>query len=268
MNPSTEPTDRPDCAICGRQPAAERSQTCGGCAHGIRQDLDAWPDLVALLPAAVAPSIQAWREPGPRGAEPALPGGEALNLTAAGNLGTPQHFVTHLRTVRHVEEIPVPGLPRPLVRESWTVELVADDGHPTLIPDGDQHGDLPPHLTVARWCARWAALRGVGELGVPSVSWLAERLDWALREHPDIATFADELRHATDAMRQVLNLKRYVQRYRQPCPRCDTAGSLRRVIDPMDEDDSQARYITCGVCGTMWTMDEWEQIAAAKELAG
>ncbi|HWB35942.1 MAG TPA: hypothetical protein VHA75_07955 [Rugosimonospora sp.] len=287
--------DTPPCVLCDRRPAAQQSQACAGCAFGLDRDLADWPDLVALLPAAVAPSLQAWREPGARSAaDTPLPGGEALNLTAGSSPFAPIRCVPQYRRTRVVTDLtdedgdPVGEIPpwdgrttrivttglgdsgRPVVRlEQYDVEQVTDEaGVPVLSPDGDQHGQLPPAALLARWVADWVVLRDVGEVGIPSAAWLRERLPWALRDHPRLAEWAKELRDASDNMRAVLNVKRYVQRYKEPCPRCDLAGTLVRIVDPLDTDDSRAAHVTCGACGTMWTLDEWaHRIETAKELA-
>jgi hypothetical protein len=273
--PQTEPTS-PPCVACEKRPRVDPLQTCTLCAHSIDRDLIAWPDLVVLLPAAVAPSLQLWREPGARsGDESPLPGGEALNLTGGGSANIVARLIPHLRTVRTVREVPVDGQ-KPLLLESWTRDVVLDDdGRPVLIPDGDQYGNLPPAVVMAQWVTEWAILRDVGERGGQGsgwlqAPWLRERLDWALRDHPDLAAFAAELRQYVGTMRRLLGLQPYRQRYPDPCPRCDNVGTCTRIVDPMDTDDTRAGHITCGypTCGTMWTLDEWQRrLDDAKELA-
>jgi hypothetical protein len=271
----TPTAGNPPCVVCPdsrRRPSVDdKSQACAGCLNGLRRDLTDWPELVALLPAAVAPSLQAWREPGARSSgDSPLPGGEALNLTAAGSLLAPILRVPHFRTARTVTPLYDPAGKLVVTLERWAVEPVLDSqGQPATVEDGDQYGPLPPVLILTRWTSRWAQLRAVGEHGMPDPRWLAERLDWAIRDLPDLAAWAHELHTYVDEMRALLGVKRYVQRYREPCPRCDMR-TLSRVVDPLDTDDRRASYVRCGnpACGTMWTLDEWaHRTEQAKELA-
>lgn len=250
--------DTPRCAVCSRRPQPEQSQVCHPCDAGLAADLDAIPTLAALIPAAVAPSLAQPLTIGSRSTDAPLPGGDALNLTARTVDRVPVRLVPHVRTVRTVELIEVPGH-RPVEHTQFARELVlGGDGRPEWIPDGDQFGDLGPWVMVTRWCTHWAALRGLGEVGI-GVGWLAERLDWACRAHPDIAGWAAELHAVVGGMRAVLGVKPHVVRYRDRCPRCDSAGTLWRLIDPMlPEDDLRVKYINCGnrECGTMFELDD------------
>jgi hypothetical protein len=262
----------PRCDVCHKRPPAADSQVCNPCQTGLATDLDAIPDLAALLPAAVAPSLAQPMTIGSRSTEVPLPGGDALNLTAVTNDEVPVHLIPQVRVLRTVDtwEIEHAGRIITVAHTTFTREYVIDDdGRPLLIPDGDQCGDLGPWVMVARWTAHWARLRGGTEVGTRGIGWLRERLDWACRAHPDIGGWAAELRHVVGGMRAVLDLRRHVVRYRDRCPRCDASGTLFRWVDPMLlEDDPRVRYICCAnrECGTMFELDD-ERIGNGRRAA-
>jgi hypothetical protein len=251
-----------------RRPQPDGYQVCRPCQHTLDTDL-ASIDQLRLIVGRVVPQLaaaQALARPVTigRSTEPALLGGDALNLTARTVDGVHVHLIQQLRTTRTVELLEVPGH-NPVEHTEFTREPVLDtDGHPAWIPDGDQHGPLGPWVMVGRWIASWVRLRGLGENGAGGTDWLRERLDWACREHPDIAGWAGELRTTVGGLRSILGLKRHVVRYNNRCPGhtgtgsvCGAVGTLYRWIDPsLPEDDPRVRYVNCGSCGTLFDLDD------------
>lgn len=257
----------PTCPICTRRQPPDGYLVCLPCQASIEHDLDQFTDLALLLPAAVAPSLAQPLLIGSRATEAPMPGGEALNLTAGTVDGVQPRLIPLVRTVRETERFTVTVRGQTAVGEHTIFSrehAMTDDGQPVYIPDGDQVGPLGPWVMLGRWIATWVKLRNVGETGHGGVDWLRQRVDWAYRAHPDIAGWVGELRQTVGGMRAILDVKRYVVRYKDRCPGrtsagalCGAAGSLYRWIDPLlPEDDRRVRYINCGVCGTMFELDD------------
>jgi hypothetical protein len=251
-----DPATTPPCVLCDKRAAAPESQACTVCYIGLDTDLAAIPDLDALLPAAVAPSLSQPVGRTPHARETPMPGGEALNLTAPTNAEVPLRWITKVRIVP--DEIPVIMGGKTVTVIVRRRETILDEaGRPLLVPDGDQHGDVGPWLMVSHWTAQWAALRDVGEVSAGGIRWLRERLDWACAEHPDLPGWAGELRHVVGGMRAILAVKSRVERFGNRCPACNNAGTLFRVVDPMmDREDRRTKYINCGVCPALFEVDD------------
>lgn len=319
--PEEEEQEERPCVACARHPRSV-GLLCPGCYH--RTD-DRLYDLVLywpLMTAAVAePSTGVdQRVSGSR--ERPLPGGEALNLTAAGNNHTsdwppgldrdrpnptalvrrgwvPASTVNALPAVagrwrlgddrpdctaadsgvtcclkaghlRHHREHPGPDAhtwPYPRTRDPWRTPVTEPDGAPRLRPPGDQVGDIDPVEKLWSWTRAWAEVRAVGEAGpnpdLPSVvAWLRARLDWAAEHHPAVDDFVTEVREIVDTLRERLSIRRHVQRFTEPCPRCDTVA-LWRELDP-DKDPRRA-WVQCGSCGNLWREEEFGRLGVILE---
>ena len=261
----TNPDDPYLCVACGEGDPGD-SQVCAGCQTTADRDLDAWPNLLALLPAAILPNLAQPIDRGARGRETPLPGGDALNLTGPCNAEVRLRFVAATRIVTDGRLVTVDGEPVRVVvrRREPVLDLV---GRPVLVPDGDQVGDIDPDVLLARWCTDLAEARGLGERGA-HVEWLRERLPWAYERWDGIGPVLTGLHNIVDAMRSVLDVRPHEVRYPHPCPdpRCNRMA-LWRLIDPLiDPDDYRMSYIVCKYCGRLWEIDD-ERIVGQQRRA-
>src|SRR5574342_90748 len=156
--------------------------------------------------------------------------------------------------------------PYPRRATGWRVP-VRENGRPVLRPPGDQTGDIAPVEKLWSWTRDWVERRNVGESGpnpdLPGiVAWLRARLDWAAEQHPAVDDFVTEVRAAADTMRERLSVKRYVQRFTEPCPRCDVVA-LYREIDP--NKDPRKAWGQCGSCGNLWREEEFGRLGVILE---
>jgi len=235
----TDPVDdqpEPSCVVCRRRDA-RHGDVCGPCRTRIDEHLVELVERWAILPAALEPGRAGDddRERVSGSRERPLPGGEALNLVARGNVHTRQTL------------------------------------KPTDPYGPDQHGPVDPAEILWSWTRDWILYRRKGETGpgrgdlVSIVTWLRPRLEWACDRHPAIADFAAEVSDAVDALRGILNVRRYVQRFKEPCPRCDTKA-LYREVDPdmqnMDPAERAARsWVECGSCHNLWRESEFARLS-------
>ena len=219
----TEPQG--DCLVCRRRDA-RHPRVCGPCRTRIDDQLLELVERWALLPAALEPGRAGDDQRITGSRERPLPGGEALNLLAPGNVHTRQ----------------------------------------TLPPDDpygpDQHGPINPIDMLWSWARNWLADRHKGETGprpdlTSVIYWLRTRLEWACDDHPAIDDFAREVRDAVTNLREALQLRRYVQRYREPCPRCDTRALYREV----DAERGASKWVQCGNCNSLWQESEFARLS-------
>lgn len=163
---------------------------------------------------------------------------------------TPKHDGPAVRTWPHQQA-------------TWRREPILDpDGRQKLTPPGDQLGDVNPTEVLWSWVRDWLTYRTAGETGptpdLPNIiTWLRHRLDWAAQHHPAVDDFAAEVHHMTTTLRRTLNVARYVQRFKEPCPRCDTVA-LYRELDPT-KDPTKA-WVKCGACGNLWYESEFARL--------
>jgi hypothetical protein len=121
--------------------------------------------------------------------------------------------------------------------------------------DDDQVGYLSAATVLDGWCRDWAETR---QESTPSPQvdlqcrYLADRLDWALAEHPAVDEFAGELGDLWHTLRRAagLTMPRPEPCPGVPCKHCDLC-LLVRV--PGSE------YVECGGCGNLLTEAEYKE---------
>jgi len=289
----TEPELTRPCVVCRGREARHASYTCSACPGRIAENLVELVERWALVPYALE-SGRAGEDSRISGSrERSLPGGDALNYTANSNLYTSGRLTPAYRTTGalpgrpkldpcavdekcpecaqrcqrahgHVEKHRCAGGHRWAYRQqSFARTPILDEhGDPTCSPDGDQYGPVNPIEILWSWARDWRTYRHVGEVGpepdlVSVVTWLRNRVDWAADHHPAIDDFADEVYEALTGLREVLNVRRYTQRYREPCPRCDTKA-LYREVDP---ERGASAWVQCGQCGNLWRESEFARLS-------
>ncbi len=219
----TEPSIA-SCIVCpalraGRPPRTPNNPpVCGGCRERVRGDLLWLPDAYAVLPLQFPPN------------------------------GSASERVSGSR------EAPLPIRVDPL-----DLDLPARQANPTaaarLHPE-DQIGHLSVATTLDSWVRDWRAVRDMRELGpeptVPNlVAWLANRLDWALDNHPAADEFADEITSLARVLRRTNGTDKLVHRLSAPCPTCE-------LVELFREDG--ADYVECRNCHRLWTEDEYHRL--------
>ena len=229
----TEPEPQGNCVVCHRRDA-RHPKVCGGCRARIDDHLVELVERWALVPAAVEPGRAGEEQHVSGTRERPLPGGEALNLVARGNVHTRQ-------------------------------TLAADDPYGT-----DQYGAVDPTEILWSWSRDWINQRRKGEIGpaadlVSIVYWLRTRLEDACDGNTAVDDFADEVRDAVTSLREILDVRRFVQRFREPCPRCDVKALYREVDVDMQWMDSAERaarsWVECGSCHNLWRESEFARLS-------
>lgn len=133
--------------------------------------------------------------------------------------------------------------------------------------DPDQIGHLSVATELQTWVRDWASERQEGEPDpqVPSLcSWLADRLDWAIRTHPAVDEFERDVHRIHAALRAVVgDFPAPPKSMEAPCPTCEALGLFQRYPDD---------WIECGECGRILRPEEYAEyvrglIAEAKENA-
>ena len=271
-------------------------RVCFGCLARLDDQLGELAERWPLVAAAVEPSTQPTeRVSGSR--DYPMPGGEAMNLIGPGNLSTREELRPAWRTMAIVPFVIKRDQPsmcgsrhdRSICREnlghihrhrdletgqSWPHQqrvferrAVRDEfGQVALVRVGDQHGAVNPIEYLWSWSRDWLARRRAGEVGAsPELAalarWLKDRLDWAGQSHPAVELFAEELWEMIRTVRSVLNVTRFVQRYREPCPRCDEVA-LYREVDPRR---GASAWVQCGSCGNLWRESEFSRLGLILE---
>jgi hypothetical protein len=143
-------------------------------------------------------------------------------------------------------------------------EVVLDaDGHPLLVPAGDQHGAVPLLHWLDQWARYWLELRDGPARRLPNpnlialTSALGRLIDWAADTDRDAAVddFARELAEQTSMLRRVTHSTPIHQA--AECPRCN-----RRSLWRMPG----SRYVRCSraACGLLLKPLEYDQHVTAQ----
>lgn len=248
------------CVVCQDRDSEERSQACSRCAGRLAGALRQIPKLVDELRGLgyverdVRPGTRAVRE----GAEivrvPAM-ADPVANLWPAGPMAGastgPRAGGTRERS------LPIRVDPTDLLARPRHGSLLVAGRSPW--PD-DQVGHLGAAAVLDFWVRDWADLRGEGLPPLQAAGerspagllarWLADRLDWALREHPALDEFAGDVSRLLGALWGLAGHGTARPKLMEAeCPSC----GLLALTQPFPE-----AYIECD-CGRCLTPDEYEE---------
>jgi ribosomal protein L37AE/L43A len=160
-----------------------------------------------------------------------------------------------------VETVQLPDHEDPIQVTVWRRAPALDDkGRPILIPAGDHTGPQPTarwlDRTVLHWLLSGAPGRHLPDPEVPTlVTWLLDRIDWACDNHPDLGTFAYQLRGARAALNRVLGLAEQRPKLCPgvPCSYCKNVTLIRK-----------SDYVECDHCGKLYSDDAYAELLDAQ----
>lgn len=147
--------------------------------------------------------------------------------------GVTDGLVPHIITERVVVPVEVGGTVREVV--TYDRRLVRnEDGSPTLVPAGDQTGEIPILLWLDQWVRYWRDLRAAAvseALPAPTMDrltwWLRNRVDWAADSDPAFPDFCAELAEQVGMLRRVTGMAPQPVPVPCPNPRCDMLTLVR-----------------------------------------
>lgn len=154
-----------------------------------------------------------------------------------------------------------------MVRGMARAYLFDRSGRPLYVVAHDQVGVKPAAVVLDAWARDWREVRSAAErLPVPTVphlvTWLRNRLGWALDSHGAVDEFSDEISGLWRALRDAVGETPVAAEriYGVPCKRADCdSDALFRTNDGSGD-------IECGVCGRLLAPDDydaWVRLCAA-----
>jgi len=219
-------TNTNQCAICGHH---TNNHTCNQCQTNLDTTLVNIADLYSQLPAEF---------------EPGRASGERI---------------THAFQASMPIRVDPLDLSLPVPSGKARTAAVHDDY-------GDQTGHIPVAIELDMWVRDWREYRSRKECQPQPVvstliSWLRNRIDWAVTDYPAVGEFAVAMQQVRSTLRLVLGqTKPRDEVLSTPCRECNLLTLLRPVGD-------ERVYCANEDCGLILTADEyqrWVGLLAAK----
>ena len=133
-------------------------------------------------------------------------------------------------------------------------------------PYRDQTGHVPVTVVLATWAEDWRdqAHGDHPPSTVPELcGWLADRVDWACREHPAIDAFASDIRGVLGVLYATTGHAKGRPEHKRgvPCPKCDRMVLYRAAGD--DWVECMPQHKGCGHLMSPHEYERWVRLVAS-----